>query len=294
MRMISLKVGDDVLSYTVEGETRFGPDEVMIEKDINLIENAPWAKQGYTVAPFLEHHEFVQVRETIRDLLYRIVKKQIAPALTCADFKLENYHRIISTDADHLALAMSIRDGFPSQTLGVDIRRVEDRISEICHRQVAASDPGRPVHHFSLRLVRPNAKGDNNPPHRDAWLDRLRHAVNIYLPLVGSNSKSALPIVPGSHLWKESEIERTAEGAKVDGAVYSVPAVINGTHPFSMIRPNPGPNQVMVFSPYLIHGGGKNLNTDVTRVSVEMRFWPKFSKGVSYRSVTGVGEHGLT
>jgi hypothetical protein len=54
--------------------------------------------------------------------------------------------------------------------------------------------------------------------------------------------------------------------------VYSVPAVINGAHPFSMIRPNPGPNGMMVFSPNLIRGGGKNLNTDITRVSVEMRF----------------------
>jgi ectoine hydroxylase-related dioxygenase (phytanoyl-CoA dioxygenase family) len=42
-----------------------------------------------------------------------------------------------------------------------------------------------------------------------------------------------------------------------------------------MIRPNPKPGQAMLFSPYLVHGGGYNLNTDTTRVSLEMRFWKK-------------------
>jgi ectoine hydroxylase-related dioxygenase (phytanoyl-CoA dioxygenase family) len=39
-----------------------------------------------------------------------------------------------------------------------------------------------------------------------------------------------------------------------------------------MIRPNPGPSEVLVFSPYLVHGGGKNFGS-CTRVSLEMRFF---------------------
>jgi ectoine hydroxylase-related dioxygenase (phytanoyl-CoA dioxygenase family) len=40
-----------------------------------------------------------------------------------------------------------------------------------------------------------------------------------------------------------------------------------------MIRPNPSENEVLVFSPYLVHGGGYNTNIDITRISLEMRFW---------------------
>jgi ectoine hydroxylase-related dioxygenase (phytanoyl-CoA dioxygenase family) len=40
-----------------------------------------------------------------------------------------------------------------------------------------------------------------------------------------------------------------------------------------LIRPNPKENEVMLFSPYLVHGGGYNFNADVTRISLEMRFW---------------------
>jgi len=40
-------------------------------------------------------------------------------------------------------------------------------------------------------------------------------------------------------------------------------------------RPNPGENEMLLFSPYLVHGGGYNFNTDMTRISLEMRFWRK-------------------
>ena len=40
-----------------------------------------------------------------------------------------------------------------------------------------------------------------------------------------------------------------------------------------MTRPDPNPDEVLVFSPYLIHGGAVNLNEDMTRVSLEMRLW---------------------
>lgn len=39
-----------------------------------------------------------------------------------------------------------------------------------------------------------------------------------------------------------------------------------------MIRPNPNTNEVMIFSPYLIHGCSDNSNDDSTRMSLEIRF----------------------
>ena len=126
--------------------------------------------------------------------------------------------------------------------------------------------------HFCVRVVRPRSR-DNNPPHRDVWLDRLRHAINIYVPLAGSTALSSLPIVPGSHLWAESEIERTVSGARVNGIEFTVPSVVGSTKPLRIVRPDPGLNEFLVFSPYLIHGGAFNQLPDRTRVSLEMRFW---------------------
>jgi hypothetical protein len=54
---------------------------------------------------------------------------------------------------------------------------------------------------------------------------------------------------------------------------FTVPSVVGAAHPLVLERPNPGLNEVLVFSPYLIHGGAFNQQTDRTRVSLEMRFW---------------------
>ena len=39
-----------------------------------------------------------------------------------------------------------------------------------------------------------------------------------------------------------------------------------------MIRPNPSINELLLFSPYLIHGCSDNDNDNITRMSLEIRF----------------------
>ncbi len=34
-------------------------------------------------------------------------------------------------------------------------------------------------------------------------------------------------------------------------------------------------NEFMLFSPYLVHGGGYNFNENKTKMSLEMRFWKR-------------------
>ncbi|RPD49542.1 hypothetical protein DNI29_01715 [Hymenobacter sediminis] len=105
------------------------------------------------------------------------------------------------------------------------------------------------------------------------WLDRLRDGINIYFPVAGSTPDSSLTLVPGSHWWPEDRTERTAGGATYNGTAYSVPALKGSNEPLELVRPNPGPEQVLLFSPYLLHGGALNLNSAATRISLEMRFW---------------------
>jgi ectoine hydroxylase-related dioxygenase (phytanoyl-CoA dioxygenase family) len=107
------------------------------------------------------------------------------------------------------------------------------------------------------------------------WLEDYKDCINLYIPVAGSNHNSSLIIIPESHRWPESKIERTISGAVVNEVKYNVPAVtkIEGTS--SCLRPDPKENEVMVFSPYLIHGGAVNSNTDSTRISIETRLWKK-------------------
>ena len=264
MKTVRMWVGGEAIDYDVEGETCVGGDEVLLDRDDNVIRDAPWSAEGFSVAPFATDDEYRTLVGGMRRLIFDLAQPHLPMAFD--EFELENYHRWVHSNDVHLKIAYGNRDGFALDRLPIDGALIERRVSEICGADLLSMGV------FCVRIVRPQMRSDNNPPHRDVWLDRLRNAVNIYLPIAGSNDRSSLPILPGSHLWRESDIERTVAGGKVQGNTYSVPAVTGGKQPIRMIRPDPKANELMVFSPYLIHGGGVNLNEDTTRMSLEMRF----------------------
>lgn len=270
-RQLTLDYDDERVTFTIEGETAVGGAHVLLDGDDDLTQSRPWAGDGFTLAPFLAADEFARLSDGIRATLRARVT---ASGITVPDdFTLERYHDVVTTDEAHAVVSGRGPWCHPVGDLAVPVDRISARVSEILGVAVSTTPPHAEFpEHFCYRVVRPRSR-DNNPPHRDVWLDRLRHAVNIYVPFAGSTPRSSLPLVRGSHRWKESEIERTTEGARVNGMAFTVPSVVGAAHPLRLERPNPGPNEVLVFSPYLIHGGAFNQQTDATRVSLEMRFW---------------------
>lgn len=270
-RTLVLDYDGETVAFDVHGETAWGDDRVLAAEDDDLVALRPWAEQGFTIAPFLRPVDFTRLADGLRRLVVRSIRKADIDAPD--DFPLDRYHEIVATEDAHRRVADIIRRCFPLDELPIPVARIEERVSEILDVAVGVAAPHKEFPpHFCLRVVRPRS-GDNNPPHRDVWLDRLRHAVNIYAPLAGSSARSSLPLVPGSHHWRESEIERTASGAQINGVVYTVPSVVGASRPLALVRPDPAINEVLVFSPYLIHGGAFNQQHDQTRVSLEMRFW---------------------
>jgi ectoine hydroxylase-related dioxygenase (phytanoyl-CoA dioxygenase family) len=147
-------------------------------------------------------------------------------------------------------------------------------MSDLCKVPLIAKNPfdNQSIYHF--RVVRPHAN-DHNPLHRDVWLEDYANCINLYIPIAGSTDLSSLAIVAGSHRWSENKIERTQSGATIGGTTYNVPAVTKIPGAYEIRRPNPQRNEVLVFSPYLIHGGAVNLNQDKTRISIELRLWKR-------------------
>lgn len=272
MKRVAVEIDGDVLEYNVAGDVGFGEDRVLLDEDDDLTARAPWRDQGYAVERFLDPDDFQQLHDGMRALITGMVDDALPPHV---DFPLERYHERVPDDVAHAAVVARGLAGIPLTRLPIDVARIERRISEIVGIDVTTHNPGLPPEeeqYFAVRIVRP-MRGDNNPPHRDVWIDALRNGINLYVPLCGSNERSSLPLLPGSHRWPEAAIERTLTGARVSGNQYHVPAVTGAAQPLRMIRPNPGWNEVLVFSPYLIHGGGRNFATDTTRISLEMRLF---------------------
>ncbi len=262
-------INKHIIKVQIEGKKSFGKPIVLSELDDNLIKNTSWNEKGFSILPFLNKEKFEELFLGLRKLVINNLANIGIPVEP--NFKLEDYHKVIRTDLLHTNFLNEIKL-FSANAFPLSIRLIEEKISEYCKIPLTCKNPLTGHKVFHIRVVRPQSN-DNNPLHRDVWIDRLRNAVNIYLPLAGSNELSSLCVVPNSHLWLESEIERTMEGALVNGRPFTVPAVTDTVKPLDIKRPSPKLNEVLIFSPYLIHGGAVNLNPDKTRFSLEMRFW---------------------
>lgn len=245
----------------------------LIYSDDNLIAESSWSEKGYVVASVFEKDD--EFEELIQ--LFTKIAVENAQQINekwPENTALDHYHHILNNDEKHSAYINALGYFISASKLGEFKKKLELRVSELCGSPVHAKHPDFDEEAFSLRIVRPG-KGDNNPMHRDVWLDRLRNGINIYLPIAGSTDKSSLRLIEGSHLWSDDEVVRTEEGAVINGVKYTVPQVLEIKRDAEIIRPNPGFNEMLVFSPYLLHGGASNHNEDRTRISLEMRFWRK-------------------
>lgn len=267
-----LHLNGQFVAYRVEGAADAAPDErILLAHDTDLSARAPWAEAGYAVVPGLAAPAQQQLRAGLADLLRQALGAAGCPV--APDFDIARYHQAVGDDpARHLAVIAHTK-AYDLARLPIAPALLEAWVGAACGQPVRAYNPHAQEAVFHLRIVRPH-RSDHNPLHRDAWLSRYRDALNIYLPVAGSTARSSLTLVPGSHRWPENAVERTAGGAIYHGVAYTVPGVLRPARPLDIIRPNPGPDEVLVFSPYLLHGAAANLNEDATRVSLEMRFWP--------------------
>jgi hypothetical protein len=267
---VEYHVNSQRISYDPKGEFFWGDERVLLNTAIDLT-NKKFGEEGFAIAPLFESSIFAQFKKNT-DTLLRSLWSEVG--LTVYEKNLlSQYHTIASTKEAHLKAVDKTKllttDQFP-----VDIRLLEDRISEICQEELEAKNPYDQQRIFHFRVIRPMT-GDHNPLHRDVWLEEYSNCINLYIPITGSNELSSLILLPRSHRWPESRIERTREGAEINGIKYNVPAVTKIKGDYFALRPNPRENEVLVFSPYLIHGGAVNLHKDETRISIEIRLWKK-------------------
>lgn len=264
-------VNGKTLRYQVSNPTRRGDDHILLNHARDLTRGLSWHRPGYVVEKLFDRDEdFASFISACRELLYACWRD--AGLNVSANFPPDQYHLLADNHIKHRSAIEKTKlltlSDFP-----VPVQRITDRVSALLKVPVTGHNPfdGQRVFHF--RVIRPSS-GDNNPLHRDVWLEDYSDCINLYIPIAGSNARSSLILLPGSHLWPESRLIRTVDGAVIDGVKFNVPAVAAIDGDYEAVRPDPGWNEFLLFSPYLIHGGSTNFNEDQTRISIELRFWP--------------------
>ncbi len=268
---MKVKINHTNVDFDIEGKAFKGENTVLLHQQDDLTAKTSWAQPGYTVTSLLQEATFQHFQEGMERLIRQFLSKCNLTSDTT--FPLEKYHQLIQNYGQHLSVVEHAKL-IQSQFFPIDVQILEQRISEICQTEVHNLNPYTKEQVFHFRIIRPQSN-DNNPFHRDVWLPEYNDCINIYVPVCGSNELSSLTLVPGSHHWPENQTVRTEKGAKVNGIQYNVPALLETDKELQAIRPDPKRNEILVFSPYLLHGGAVNLNEDTTRISLEMRFWRK-------------------
>jgi len=277
----------DILKYTinsreislrVEAEDIIpGRNRVLYNDDRSIFK--PWEQNGFTITQFLDKQKFDDFYEFIHIYFIKNLKK--IKYFNTSNFTLDKYHNFVD-DKEHLDFLRYVAagrfgiSGIPLSFLPFSYKEFDNLVSELCGKRFTCKKTFYYLYtnsYFWIRVVRPKSK-DNNPPHRDSHLKRNKKTVNIYAPIAGSNENSSLPIIPGSHFWSDSELRITNGKAYVENIKFTNPAIVSAEKGLHMITPNPKLGELMVFTPSAIHGGGRNFNDDLTRISLEMRFWP--------------------
>jgi hypothetical protein len=100
MRTVWIPMDDHYLAYQVDGATAYGSDEVLLEKEDNLIAGTRWAGAGYTVAPFLADDSYETLLEGFKVNIHDVVKKFVG--VSFEEFSLEKYHEFDRDDEPSL------------------------------------------------------------------------------------------------------------------------------------------------------------------------------------------------
>ena len=273
----SFKIGSKNYSFKYSGKTFYGENKVLLDEQDNLLEKTPFNRNGYGIVNLNKHIRFNNIKSLIEGIIRKQIKKYTK--INLKKFKLEKYHNYVDLD-NHYKIIKVISKGINFQK-SFQRKKLEKLLSEILLINVSTLnknfqnkkhkfylDPRK----FFLRIVRPN-KNDFNPPHRDAYFDNHANGVNIFIPVAGSNNKSSLPVFPKSQRINEKNVLRTKLNSKFNNLKFSVPLIVETKPKIILKRPNPKKGQMMIFSSNLIHGGGINDNKNLTRFSIELRFW---------------------
>lgn len=265
----NLFLDNEAFQFSVEGNFFWGENTILFQPEDNVISKTPWSEEGYGVVPAFVGSEFEALQASITK---NIIKAFEVNGIEYPEnFELKNYHKVITTNEQHLQV-IDITRNLETSDFDFDIDILAERFGNILGYKLTTFVEELGKSHIQIRINRPSSL-DINPPHRDGYLSYWEDVVNVWIPIEGCTPETSLPVLPGSHLLPEDEILRTeSKGAKINGNTYYVPCILKTkAGDLRMIRPNPNKGEALLFSPFLIHGAAVN-RSDSTRVSIELRF----------------------
>ncbi len=270
-KICKIFIDDKLYEFEVKGDFFWGEDKLLFNVKDSVISKMIWRDKGYGIVNTFIKDEFFKLKSSVKDNIIKAIELSNID-FNKSTFTLDKYHEIVDTDLKHNKV-IDVTRNLENTDFDFDIEVLAKRVGNILGYKLTSWVEELQKSHIQIRISRPNSL-DINPPHRDGYLSFWEDIINVWIPIEGCNENSSLPVFSGSHLINESDILRTkSKGAEINGNVYNVPCIIETKdEDIKMVRPNPKEGEILIFTPFLIHGAGVNKNKNITRVSLELRF----------------------
>lgn len=236
---------------------------------VSKINSEHFQRYGYEIINSSLREEYEAFHEELKRYFLKSIEKLISKKVELDHLK--NYHRIIDEyDIDHHSLIQGMTRKLPDIFHNtIFIKQIIKSCEKFIGEEIKITDDL-----IWFRICRPQ-NDDSNDLHRDHWFPNYLDVLNLYIPIAGSYSDSAMKVVPKSHKWSEDEVVPTFSGDSgqkyvKNGVAYSAPGVKYCKYPIKEHRPDVKLGDFMIFNPKCIHGGGDNFSEE-TRISLEIR-----------------------
>lgn len=268
MTKISLFIEKNPFQYSLSSDIVQGNISENIDNS-SLLPSLP--PEGFFVANLLNTSSFIDLRSSAVNILSNLSGINFSYPSNCVFEEPFHYHKKVDNNIHYnicSRLSRLTRSDFLCDEV-FDV--ILDRLQTILQTSLNFFNPILSREHIQLRVNRPFSN-DINPPHRDSYVTAWKKSINVWIPIIGCGPLSNLPVVPKSHLYDDRDILRTSVGdAFMNNIKYNVPAITEYcSSPLSLIRPQIGYTNALIFSPYLIHGFALN-HSNSTRVAIELR-----------------------
>jgi hypothetical protein len=255
----------------------YGNSEILSNSRSDVTYKFDWYSEGFTIKNFIENNEFIEMKLGIENSIKNIISSSLK--INVDEFSLENYHKFITNELDHIKVVSQTRDLF-TKDFSFDINYLIPKLEKILNISITDYDEVNDYKsHIIVRINRPKSN-DFNPPHKDIYEHYdgegyVPKFVNFWIPICGVSNNSVLPICPKSHLIPEDKILRTKNGSIVNENNYRVRLIKSWDAKNELIRPIVKYGECLIFSPHLIHGLALNEEENTTRVALEFRLYEK-------------------
>lgn len=255
-------------------EFKAGTDEVLAFSHDDVTSTAAWFDQGYTITELGQGILFKDLRGAVESMVRRAIEA-VFPDKQLSGFSLDKYHEYVSEQEHIESLDKKIKRFFWSD-LQFDDAPIIENIEREVGKKLGYSPAGTEEPHWVIvRVIMPGSSS-YNPAHKDIYeaFDTegvCPRMVNAWIPICGVNEEAGLSLAVGSHLIPESRVVRTSAGSVVNGNRFLVNCIKSWDGETSMQTVSPAEGRMLIFSSHLIHGLGRNLSVDTTRVALEFR-----------------------